>query len=497
MYLGGGKMGKMDIIHRRNVLCSRLLIFSAVLAIIVCILTHKPLVTTLIVAGASLAIIIPTVIFILNKSVIQGTMYIVTFGILMISIMLMLGVPDVTAYIMVYYSLFLVALYQQVIPIIITGLGCLGITNYFYVFYHDSMFPTVGTSGLITLNLILVLCTIIVMFQCKFTTKLIAEVQEKNKETNEAKIRIEEILSQIKLGVSDLRGFSKVLKENIRVISLVSETITEIFIKITSSVEEESISVQEISSSVKNTEKEMNIALASTNNMSNSSDDTVKVIENGTMLVSKLQENISDVNDTVDLTSDLINELNDQTKQIGEILETITAIADQTNLLALNASIEAARAGEHGRGFTVVANEVKNLADDSRVSTENIANILSVIRNKTEEISKEIMNAKESVKIGKNSTEEVNTLFKKITENSGMVVEKSKDVLFVMQEIENSYNVVASEITGISKVTKNNASSVQETLAKVEEQSQKILNTVNQFNKLDKMISGLNDIVEN
>ncbi len=490
-------MEKLEIINRRNILCSRLLIFSAVLAVLVCILTHKPLITTLIVGGASLAIIIPLVIFTFKKIFIQGTMYIVTFGILMISIMLMFGVPDITAYIMVYYSLFLVSLYQQVIPIIITSLGCIGITNYFYVFYHDLMFPNVSTSGLITFNLILVLCTIVVLFQCKFTTSLLAEVQDKNNETNEAKNRIEEILAQIKLGVLDLRNFSKVLKENISIIGEVSASITEIFNQVTSSIEEEAISVEEISSSVKNTEMEMNRVLTSTKNMSSSSDDTVKIIQNGTKLVSRLQKNILDVNNTVDLTSDLINELNDQTKQIGAILETITAIAEQTNLLALNASIEAARAGEHGRGFTVVANEVKNLAEDSRISTENIANILSIIRIKTEEISKEIMNAKESVKTGKNSTEEVNTLFEKISKNSGIVVEKSKDVFYVMEEIEQSYNVVASEISEISKVTQNNTCSVHETLTKVEEQSKKIFNTVNQFNKLDNMITRLNDIVKN
>lgn len=217
-------------------------------------------------------------------------MYIVTFGILMISIMLMFGVPDITAYIMVYYSLFLVSLYQQVIPIIITSLGCIGITNYFYVFYHDLMFPNVSTSGLITFNLILVLCTIVVLFQCKFTTSLLAEVQDKNNETNEAKNRIEEILAQIKLGVLDLRNFSKVLKENISIIGEVSASITEIFNQVTSSIEEEAISVEEISSSVKNTEMEMNRVLTSTKNMSSSSDDTVKIIQNGTKLVSRLQK---------------------------------------------------------------------------------------------------------------------------------------------------------------------------------------------------------------
>ncbi|WBW94685.1 methyl-accepting chemotaxis protein [Oceanirhabdus sp. W0125-5] len=490
-------MEKIQIIHRRNILCSRMLILSAVLAVIVCILTHKPIVTTLIVGGASLAVIIPMIIFTSKKIFIKGTMYIVTFGILMISTMLMIGVPDITAYIMVYYSLFLISLYQQVVPIIITGLGCIGITNYFYIFYHDLMFPKVGTSGLITFNLIIVLCTIIILFQCKFSNKLLGEVHDKNRETNDTKNRIEEILNEIKLGVSDLRSFSKILKENMTIIGQVSSAVTEIFNQVTKSIEEEASGVEEISSSVKNTEMDMKLALESTGNMSNSSDDTVKVIQNGTYLVDKLQKNIGDVNETVDFTADLINELNDQTKQIGEILETITAIADQTNLLALNASIEAARAGEHGKGFTVVANEVKNLAEDSRVSTENIGNILSVIRKKTEEISTEISKSKESVKIGKKSTEEVNKLFNKILDNSGIVVEKSKEVFNVMEGIEDSYKVVANEINGIAKVTQSNSSSIQETLAKVEEQSEKILNTVNQFNKLDEMICRLNEIVEN
>ena len=78
-----------------------------------------------------------------------------------------------------------------------------------------------------------------------------------------------------------------------------------------------------------------------------------------------------------------MEELNNETQLVSEILDAINSIAEQTNLLALNAAIEAARAGEHGKGFSVVADEVRKLAEDSRMSTGKISEILEKIQNKT------------------------------------------------------------------------------------------------------------------
>jgi methyl-accepting chemotaxis protein len=81
--------------------------------------------------------------------------------------------------------------------------------------------------------------------------------------------------------------------------------------------------------------------------------------------------------------STVIDHLAEQSKQIGNIIDTISSLADQTNLLALNAAIEAARAGEHGRGFAVVAEEVRNLAQRSRDATEEISNMLGGVTHDT------------------------------------------------------------------------------------------------------------------
>ncbi|MFA6320362.1 MAG: methyl-accepting chemotaxis protein [Candidatus Omnitrophota bacterium] len=103
---------------------------------------------------------------------------------------------------------------------------------------------------------------------------------------------------------------------------------------------------------------------------------------------------MSKIKDAIGKTSDKITSLSEKSQQIGKITELINDVADQTNLLAVNAAIEAARAGEHGRGFTVVADEIRKLADSTSKSTKDITALIEIIQH---EMSNAIMAMEQSI----------------------------------------------------------------------------------------------------
>ncbi len=181
--------------------------------------------------------------------------------------------------------------------------------------------------------------------------------------------------------------------------------------------------------------------------------------QQGVDLAKKAETVMDGISNNSDKVNQIVQDIKAQMGQIGKIVNVITDIANQTNLLALNAAIEAARAGEAGRGFAVVAAEVKSLAQDSRKSAENIADMIQSLQEKTVKAAEAMNDAGSIVKEGDAALAETLNAFSVIAEAVGNI---------------------STNVTGVAATSEEQAASVQEITASIGELSSLMQETMKQ-----------------
>lgn len=485
-------MNNLQVIHERNKLLCKLVIFSLVLSLAICLVTNKPLSTTLSILGVGTVLTITIGILNWKKKLTMYIMYIVVLGMAVLSFLMMNGIKHITAYFIIYYSLALVALYQDYRPIIFSGFIGLVLTNYFFLKLGETMFPTCNTSSLVNFNLYLILITTLLVVQSIFSERLRKKIEQDNEHILKNQRTIEEMLNHMRDSVKLISNFNTHLQNNMSTAEDISKEITEAFSEVTSSVEYQTNSIADINNNVHSGVQNVQNVVEASNTMSSTSGKTVEVISEGNNLVSELIEGMNIVNNTINITANLTNDLEVQTKQIGEILTSIRSISEQTNLLSLNASIEAARAGEYGRGFSVVADEVRKLADDSQQSTDRIATILENIQNKTKLVVDNIIRVQSAVSQSTSSTEKVDDVFRKINCNTDVIVDQSNNIHKLLQELQKYFNTIIGEMSSISSVTEETTLSVERIFDRVKEQDAHIKGIGEEFKEFEVLAEKLN-----
>ena len=184
--------------------------------------------------------------------------------------------------------------------------------------------------------------------------------------------------------------------------------------------------------------------------------------ENGGSIMHKTVEGMNRIAEVVLTAADTIKALGGSSDQIGEIIQVINDIADQTNLLALNAAIEAARAGEQGRGFAVVADEVKKLAERTTKATKEIAGMIKTIQKDTKLAVESISKGTEEVKNGKEFAGQAGDSLKEIIAATQNVVSSIHLVASASEEQSATSEEISKNVDAITNVANQSADGIQE-----------------------------------
>lgn len=198
--------------------------------------------------------------------------------------------------------------------------------------------------------------------------------------------------------------------------------------------------------------------------------DAIEKAASGNDSIRQAVDQMGSINTTFDGLSGVIQGLGRRSNEIGQIIDSITAIAAQTNLLALNAAIEAARAGEQGRGFAVVADEVRKLAEESAQSAKQISELISAIQTETAHAVEAMKSATTEVQDGINVVHAAGGSFADITTAIGNVTGQIQEVSAAVEQMAAGTDQVVTSIEQIHSISENAASSTENVSAASEEQ---------------------------
>ena len=208
-----------------------------------------------------------------------------------------------------------------------------------------------------------------------------------------------------------------------------------------------------------------------TSSIGKATDHTVEAINEGLITMRELNERTSETTQVMDQVSVTMQLLQERINVIDTIVAAIDEIAGQTTLLSLNASIEAARAGEAGRGFSVVANEIRKLADQSMVSAGEIRTIIQEVTAQTQQAGDSVGVAYESVENQKKAVEQMTKSFYQMDEQTRTLMFQVQEILEYIQSMEIARRTTEEAIESISTVAEETAASSADVYKTTENQS--------------------------